>query len=165
LAYDPTRQLVFAALQDTAEVVVIDGKSLAVLKRYPLTASQPTAVIFDAPVRRLYVAVRHAVVTLDAESGQELGRAAAPAGADSMWLDASSRVLYVASGGGVIDTYRTGGTNLAALDEVHTEVRGSSVAFDPSRKFVFLPGGREGRSKLLILKQLGPQQEEQLATK
>jgi DNA-binding beta-propeller fold protein YncE len=165
LALDAARQRVFVSLQDTAEVVVVDIKSLAVSRRFKLTASQPTAVLMDAANGRLYVAVRHAVLSLDPATGQELGRVAAPAGADSMWLDPADDVLYVASGGGVIGTYRTGGANLVAQDEIQTEVRGRSVAFDPSRKLIFLPGGREGRSKLLILKQLGPQQTQQLATK
>lgn len=165
LALDSARQRVFASLQDTAEVVAVDAKSLALTERFKLAASQPTAILLDSPNRRLYVAVRHAVLSLDPATGQELGRAAAPAGADSLWLDPAGGVLYVASGGGIINTYHTGGDNLIALEQVQTEVRGRSVAFDPSRQLVFLPGGREGRSKLLILKQVGPQQVEQLATR
>jgi len=165
LTIDADHQRLLASLQDTAEVVEVDTKSPVLLHRFKLAASQPTALVMDTAKRRLYVAARHAVLTLDPTTGQELGRAVAPAGADSMWLDAPDEVLYVASGGGTISTYRTGSRNLAALEEVQTEVRGRTVAFDPARKLVFLPGGREGRAKLLILKQLGPKETEQLATK
>ena len=155
LLYDNARGLLLATLQDTAEVVALDPGSLKVVKRYKLMASQPTAMALDSGARRLYVAVRHAVLTLDADDGHELGRAAAPSGVDSLWLDPVGGMLYAASGGGYIDVFRTGST-LISLEEIHTEVRGQTVAFDPAGKFIFLPGGREGRSKLLILKQLPP---------
>jgi DNA-binding beta-propeller fold protein YncE len=155
LAFDSARRTILASLQDTAEVAAINPDTLNVVRRYKLAASQPTGIVVDEPARRLYVAVRHAIVSLDVDSGRELGRAAAPAGADSLWLDSSAHILYVASGGGYISTFRTGGSNLTPIDELRTDVRGRSVAFDPARQFVFVPGGREGRSKLLILKQLG----------
>jgi DNA-binding beta-propeller fold protein YncE len=165
LAFDSATQTVFASLQDTAEIVAIDGRSLHVVKRFKLAASQPTGIAWDAAGHRLYIAVRHAVLTLDAESGTELGRVEAPAGADSLWLDASAGVLYLASAGGFLDIYRTGDAKLISLEEIHTDVRGHSVAFDPEHKLLYLPGGREGRAKLLILKQLGPPNQEQVATK
>jgi DNA-binding beta-propeller fold protein YncE len=168
LEFDGKRPALFITLQDTAELIVVDTNSLRVVKRYSLTASQPTALAIDGAARRVYVAVRHAVVSLNADTGAEVGRVAAPAGADCLWLEPPTGMLYVASGGGFINTYSTEGGKLSALEEVRTEVRGRSVAFDPVRKFVFLPGGREGRSKLLILKQLsmpGTAGTEQVATK
>jgi hypothetical protein len=112
------------------------------------------------------LAVRRAVIELDATTGNEIARAPAPAGADSLWLDTAASVLYVASGGGYVNLYNTQG-GLTAVEEVRTEVRGHSIAYDPARKLVFVPGGREGRSKLLILKQIpiqGPERTEQVAT-
>jgi hypothetical protein len=65
-------------------------------------------------------------------------------------------MLYLASGGGYVTTYRTSGPSLVLVDEIHADVRGHSVAYDPARRYLFLPGGREGRSNLLILKPLDP---------
>jgi DNA-binding beta-propeller fold protein YncE len=155
LAFDPARQLLYASLQDTAEIITLDAATLKVMKRYKLQASQPTAIALNPATRRLYVAVRHAVLTLDAETGNELGRAPAPAGVDSLWINASAGMLYVASGGGFVDVFRTNSA-LTQVEEIHTEVRGHTLAYDPARGFIYLPGGREGRSKLLILKQLPP---------
>lgn len=153
LVFDNARGVVFASLQDTSEVVALDPSTLAVLNRYKLNGSQPTALVLNPPERRLYVAVRHAVVTLDADNGTETGRVPAPAGVDSLWLAPDARMLYVASGGGVINVFRTQG-GLTQIQELHTDVRGHVVAFDPARRYLYLPGGREGRSKLLILQQL-----------
>jgi hypothetical protein len=35
--------------------------------------------------------------------------------------------------------------------ELPTDVKGYSIAYDPAHKMIFLPGGREGRSKMVIL--------------
>ncbi len=155
LLLDSALSKLFVSLQDTAEVVALDPATLKITNRYKLSASQPTGMVADATGRRLFVAVRHAIVELDAATGSEVARAAAPAGADSLWLDPASGVLYVASSGGYVDLYNTAG-KLAALEEIRTEVRGHTLAYDPARKLVFLPGGREGRSKLLILKNVLP---------
>jgi outer membrane protein assembly factor BamB len=107
----------------------------------------------DANARRLYVAVRYAVVTLDTDSGAELSRIGAPAGVDSLWLDQPGGTLYAAAGGTVcIMKTREGG--LAHDSELNVDVRGSSLAYDPNTKLIYMPGGRDGRSKLLIMKQV-----------
>lgn len=162
LVYDPERKLVYVSLQDQNQIIAVDAQ-LSVLRRFKLVASQPTGLALDVAARRLYVAVRHAVVALQIESGAEVGRVAAPAGADTLWLDGASGTLYLASAGGYVDVIQTIG-NLRALDEVHTEVRGHTLAFDPERQLVFMPGGREGKSKLLILKRVVPGQPSQPVT-
>lgn len=153
LVFDNTRKVLFVSLQDTAEVIAIDPSTFSIVSRYKLTASQPTAMALSVAERKLYVAVRHAIITLDADTGAETARATAPIGVDSLWLDQAAGMLYVASGGGFVNLYRTRG-GLSPLQEIRTAVRGQTVAFDPSRKLIYIPGGREGRSKLLILQQL-----------
>jgi hypothetical protein len=97
--------------------------------------------------------VRYAVVTLDADTGAELSRAGAPAGVDSLWLDQASGTLYAAAGGAVcIMKARPGGLTLQS--ELNVDVKGQSLAYDPETKLIYLPGGREGRSKLLIMKEV-----------
>ena len=41
---------------------------------------------------------------------------------------------------------------LVAGEEVPTDVKGHTVAYDAARRLVLLPGGREGKSKVLILR-------------
>jgi hypothetical protein len=45
------------------------------------------------------------------------------------------------------------GDRLTAAEELPIDVKGHAFAFDAKTGFLYLPGGREGRSKLLILKQ------------
>ena len=151
LAYDPAKKLIYATLEDKHSVSAYD-LDLKPVSEWVLKASQPTGMTLDANSRRLYVAVRYAVVTLDADSGAELSRVGAPAGVDSLWLDRESGTVYAAAGGSVciLKTREGGLTNEA---ELNVDVRGHSLAYDPNSKLIYVPGGREGRSKLLILKQ------------
>jgi len=103
----------------------------------------------DNARRRLYVAVRYAVVALNADSGEEVARIPAPGGTNTLALDASSNMLYAAAGDGsvlAIDLAKN-----TVDHELPTDVKGYGLAFDPARKMLFMPGGREGRSKMVVL--------------
>ncbi len=155
LVYDPARNLLYATLEDQRQVAVLDP-SLKVLRRYTLAASQPSALALDVEARRLYVAVRDAVVALDADTGSEVGRVAAPMGVDSLWLDRGSGKLYAASSSEV-DVIRVGNGQFASQDQLTLTVRGHGIVFDPQRQLLLMPSGHEGRSLVLILKPVGTQ--------
>jgi DNA-binding beta-propeller fold protein YncE len=153
MVLDAERNLIFASIEDRNEVVSI-SPGLQVVHRFKLNASQPTGLAFDPKAHRIYVAVRYAVLALNPDTGSELGRAFTPAGTDLLWLDSDSGTLFAAAGGGTITVIRTEGGSFQVVDEMHSEVRGHTLAFDPARKLVYMPGGREGRSKLLIVRSL-----------
>jgi len=158
MAYDPIRNAVFVSLEDQNAVVAYpvtlerDAKPLKTIK---LNASQPTGIILEPTSRTLFVAVRYAVLSLDADSGAEISRVPTAAGTDRLWLDASGSALYGASSDGTVTTIKVNGRQLAYESEIRTDVRGHSLAFDPERKLIYVPGGREGKSKMVILKQFG----------
>jgi len=150
LALDPQRQLVFATLQDVHQIVAIDPQ-LKIVNRFNLNASQPTGLIYDSQYHELYAAVRYAVLAVSADTGAEIDRVAAPAGADSLWLDADSRTLYAASEGSLLVMQAKG--RLAKIEEITTVgVKGHIVAFDADKHMLLVPGGSQGKSKLLILR-------------
>jgi len=154
LALDPQRHLVFATLQDMHPIVALDPQ-LKIVSRFNLSASQPTGLIFDPQYHELYTAVRFAVLAISADTGAEIDRIAAPAGVDSLWLDPESRTLYAAGEGSLLVIQVKG--RLAKVDEIATAaVKGHTVAYYADRRMVLLPGGREGKSKLLILRPMGP---------
>jgi len=157
MVYDPARNVLYATLEDQAQVAVLDP-GLKALRRYPLSASQPSALVLDQQARRLYVAVRDAVVALEADSGHEVGRVAAPMGVDTLWLDSGSGKLYAAASNEV-DVIRVGGGQFATEDQLILTVRGHGIVFDPERKLLLMPSGHEGRSLVLILKPVGAQPE------
>jgi len=153
LAWDPQQHGVFVSMQDRATVALI-GSDNQVSKRYQLTAWQPTGLALDARQRRLFVAVRYAVLVVNADTGAEIARIPAAAGTDSLWFDESNGTLYAADSGGVVNMIRTDNNQFISEHELRTEVRGHTIAFDPEKKMVYLPGGSEGRSKLVILRRV-----------
>jgi DNA-binding beta-propeller fold protein YncE len=101
MAWDQERGVAFVNLQDMAQVVAVNSK-LQVVSQFKLNASQPTGIVYDGRTRRLYVAVRYAVLSISDQDGAKANRVAAPAGVDSLWLDPESRALYAASPGSLL---------------------------------------------------------------
>lgn len=151
MIFDPARRQLYVSLEDTAEVVGMEeaGK---ISHRWKLNASLPTGLALDAQGRRLFVAVRFAVVILNADSGAEIGRVASPGGTDTLWFDDASRTLYAGATGGSVNVIKLGDQEAQSEHELQTAIRGHTLAYDPVKKFIYMPGGREGRAKLVILK-------------
>jgi DNA-binding beta-propeller fold protein YncE len=156
LAWDPTKHVAYVAIEDRSEIAVLDPANGAspIVKRFKVEASQPTGLAFDLGSRKLFVAVRYAVLQMDPDSGTEVARAPAAAGTDTLWLDDANQRLYAAAGDGSVHIFRVNG-NITSENEFRAEVRGHSIAYDPATKMMYLSGGREGKSKVLILKEAG----------
>lgn len=152
LAWDSDRNVVFVTVQDLHQIVAIDPQ-LKIVNRYTLDASQPTGMVYDPQSQELYVAVRSGVVAMNAGTGAEVNRVPASMGVDALWLDPESRTLYAASDGSLLMIHTNG--RLSIADEITTDVKGHTVAYDSAKKLVLLPGGREGKSKVLILRPMG----------
>ena len=152
LVYDPAKRAILLSLQDQNQVALIDSSN-KITGRYKLVASEPTGLALDEERRRLYVAVRYAVLELNADTGQELARIPAPGGTDALVLDPGGNLLYAASGDGSVLAIDI---NKNTVDhELPTDVKGYAIAYDPAHHMIFLPGGREGRSKMVILSPTG----------
>lgn len=148
LVYDAGRRELFVSLQDVSQIAVIDRMN-KIVERFHMTASEPTGLALDAVRRRLYVAVRYAVVALNLDNGTEILRIPAPGGTDALILDPNGALLYAAGGDGSILAIDL---NRNVVDhELSTDVRGFTLAFDATHKMLFMPGAREGRSKMVIL--------------
>jgi DNA-binding beta-propeller fold protein YncE len=150
-AYDAGRDLIYVTLQDQKQVQAYRAATLEPGKSFALQGSMPTGLVYDRQLDRLYVAIRNAVLALDPNTGSEVGRVAAPTGTDRLWLDPKSRTLFAVAYGAIALMHA--GNQLTAVDELPIDVKGHAFAFDSETGFFYLPGGREGRSKLLILKQ------------
>ncbi|MEO5937072.1 MAG: hypothetical protein ABIP81_07645 [Terriglobales bacterium] len=155
MAWDPQKNVVYVTVEETAEIVAVNPVSGEVAGRMKLAASQPTGLVFAANARQLFVAVRYAVLQIDADNGQEISRLPAPPGTTTLWLEPDSNTLFAAAGDGYVQLINVGAGRLTAQEEMVSSVRGNGLAYDPTNRLLFLPGGREGKSKLVILKQFG----------
>jgi DNA-binding beta-propeller fold protein YncE len=152
MLYDGSRHALLLSLQDVSQIAAIDSSN-KIIGRFKVVASEPTGLALDEQRRRLYVAVRYAVLVLNADTGAELSRIPAPGGTDALVLDPSGNALYAAAGDGSVLAIDL---NKNSVDhELPTDVKGFSIAYDPVHKMLFLPGGREGRSKMVILSPTG----------
>src|SRR5689334_9032232 len=152
MLYDNARHVLLVSLQDVGQIAVIDENN-KITGRFKVVASEPTGLALDEQRRRLYVAVRYAVLALNADTGAEMTRIPAPGGTDALVLDPEGNLLYAASGDGSVLAIDL---NHNTVDhELPTDVKGYSIAYDPAHKMLFLPGGREGRSKMVILSPAG----------
>jgi DNA-binding beta-propeller fold protein YncE len=151
LAFDPGRDLIYVTLQDQKKIQAYEATELKPAKSFSLQGSMPSGLVYDPQLDRLYVAIRNAVLDIDAKTGLELSRVAAPTGTDRLWLAPESRTLFAVAYGAVVLMHA--GDRLSATNELPVNVKGHAFAFDGQTKLIYLPGGREGRSKLLILKQ------------
>ena len=150
MVYDPAHQHLLVSLQDVRQIGVIDVSNDRVINRFNLMASEPTGLALDSARNLLYVAVRYAVVALNLENGSEAYRIPAPGGTDTLVLDPDGNLLYAAGGDGSVLAIDL---NRKIVDhELPTDVKGFSIAYDPQRHMLFMPGARDGRSKMVILK-------------
>ncbi len=155
MIFDAATRQVYVSLEDTGEVATLDeaGK---ITHRWRLSASLPTGLALDLQARQLFVAVRYAVVILNADNGTEIRRLAAPGGTDTLWFDAASQTLYAGATGGSVNVIKLGEGSAQGEHELQTAIRGHTLAYDPAKKYVYMAGGREGRAKLVILKSVEP---------
>ena len=158
MAFDPVRNAILVTVEDLGEIVAYapslerDAKPMSTIK---INGSEPTGILLNPTSRTLFVAIRYAVLALDADTGAELSRVPVDGGTDRLWLDSTGGALYAASSDGTVTTIKVNGRQLVYDSEIKTDVKGHSLAFDPERKLIYVPGGREGRSKMVILKQFG----------
>lgn len=150
LAFDASRGQAYVTLQDARKIAAFDS-ALNVVRSMPVQGSMPTGLSYDPQADHLYVAVRSAIVSMNASTGEESSRVAAPVGIDQLWLDVKDRLLLGYSTGKLL--VLRAGSKLEAPQEVKVELAGHTVAFDAAKKSIYVPGGREGRSKLVILRE------------
>ena len=154
LSFDRKRNLVYVSAHGgAAEIIALDAGN-AVAHRFRLNATQPTGMALDAEADHLYVAVRAAVLAIDPTSGTEIARVPSSSGTDTLWYDENTRSIFAASEDGAVNMIRADAGRYYSEDEFKTQVKGHTLAFDASRQFVYMPGGREGRSKLVIVKRV-----------
>jgi DNA-binding beta-propeller fold protein YncE len=91
------------------------------------------------------------VLVLNPETGAELARIASAQGTDNLWFDPAARALYASAADGSISIIQANNNQFSQVEQP-TEVRGHTFAVDSDRNYVYVAGGREGRSKLVILR-------------
>jgi DNA-binding beta-propeller fold protein YncE len=155
--------LIYVNIEDTAEVVAFDPKSLEVKKRFPIgVAKVPTGLAYDAKTNRLFIGCRSEpkMVVMDAGTGKVINSFPIGAAVDYAGFDPGAHLIFFSCGDGTLSIYREKSADAYEdAGAVKTQPSAKTMAFDPKTKNIFLPaaeilegppaqpGGRPTRSQ------------------
>lgn len=137
--------VVYVNIEDTAEVVAFDAKSLAVKGRWPLAPCQdPTGLSIDPKSNRLFAGCGNRLLAvLSAKDGKLLGTAPIGDGCDGTAFDPATGFVYAANGEGTVTVLReTSPGTYAVVETVPTRKSARTLALDPKTHRVLLPAAR-----------------------
>jgi outer membrane protein assembly factor BamB len=135
--------LIYVNIEDTAEVVAFDPKSLEVKKRFPILAAKvPTGLAYDAKTNRLFIGCRNEpkMVVMDAGTGKVVGNFPIGGGVDYAGFDPEDHMIFFSCGDGTLSVYHEKSANsYEDAGAVKTQPSAKTMAFDPKTKKIFLP--------------------------
>ena len=135
--------VIYVNLEDTAEVLVFDPKSLEVKNRFPIgIAKTPTGLAYDAKTKRLFIGCRNApkMVVMDAITGKVINSYPIGAGVDYAGFDPDAKLIFFSCGDGTLSIYREKSADVYEdAGAVKTQTSAKTMAFDPKTRKVFLP--------------------------
>jgi DNA-binding beta-propeller fold protein YncE len=154
--------LIYVNIEDTAEVVAFDPKSLEVKKRFPIgVAKVPTGLAYDAKTNRLFIGCRNEpkMVVMDAATGKVVNSYPIGVGVDYAGFDPGAHLIFFSCSDGTLSIYREKSADVYEdAGAVKTQPSARTMAFDTKTKKIFLPaaeytetppaqpGGRPGRT-------------------
>jgi len=134
---------IYVNSEPPTQVAVVDPEKKVVVTNFALAGDHKSVgpITLDEPNGRILVGLRAQprLAVLDIASGKEVATAPIPEGADDMFLDSESKLIYVTSSAGFISVVKQ-------IDADHyehvtdlTTVRGAKTsAYDPIRKRLYV---------------------------
>ena len=133
---------VYVNVEDTNEVVEIDSRKLAVVKRFSLKpCEEPTGMGLDAEHHRVFAGCHNKIMTiLDAEVGTVIATLPIGEGVDGNGFDPGMKLAFSANGDGTLTivSERSPG-NFEVVATVTTQRGTRTMAIDPKTHYVYLP--------------------------
>jgi YVTN family beta-propeller protein len=136
--------LIYVNLEDKAEVVAFDPKSLEVKKRFPIgVAMTPTGLAYDAKTNRLFIGTRKEplMIVMDAATGKVITSMPIGGGVDYAGFDPATRLIFFSCGaaGSVSVFHEKSADEYEDAGPIATQVNAKTMAFDTKTKKIFLP--------------------------
>jgi DNA-binding beta-propeller fold protein YncE len=148
---------VYINLEEKAETVHIDSKTLKVLHHWPLAPGKTaTALAFDPQTRRLFAGCRggQLMVVLDADSGKVITTAPIGERVDAAAFDPATKLVFQSTGGGTISVFHQDSADKYTLLENLTTNPGSkTMGLDPQTHHLFVPANLGGQFTILVFGQ------------
>lgn len=135
--------LIYVNLEDTAEVVAFDPKSLHIKHRFPIgIAKTPTGLAYDSKNNRLFIGCREkpTMVVMYAASGKVLANFPIGSGVDWAAFDPDAKLVFTSNGDGTLSVFRQRSADeYEDAGAIATQQSAKTMAFDPKTKKIFLP--------------------------
>jgi YVTN family beta-propeller protein len=140
--------VVYVNIEDTAEVLVFDAKSLTVKGRWKIAScEEPTGLALDPKSKRLFAGCsgNKTLSILSAADGKAVGTAPIGAGCDAVAFDPATGLVYASNGDGTLTLVKENAPGAyAAVETVATKKGARTMALDPSTHRVYLPAAQYG---------------------
>lgn len=135
--------LIYVNIEDTAEVVAFDPKSLEVKHRFPIgLAKVPTGLAYDGKTNRLFIGCRDEpkMVVMDASSGKVITSFPIGRGVDYAGFDPQAKLIFFSCSDGTLNIFHEKSADVYEdAGAIKTQPSARTMAFDPKTKKIFLP--------------------------
>jgi DNA-binding beta-propeller fold protein YncE len=140
---------VFANIEDTGEVVVIDTAKLTVTKRYSLSPCQePSGLAIDAKNRKLFSVCGNRIMAIsDPDTGKVVATPAIGAGSDGCAFDPGTGYAFSSNGDGTMTIVQQTAGKWEVAENIATERGARTITLDEKTHRVFLPTARTAPSQ------------------
>jgi DNA-binding beta-propeller fold protein YncE len=136
------RGRVYVNIEDTSEIVEIDSRELAVLKRSSLKpCEEPTGMAIDAGHRRIFSGCHSKVMAvLDADTGTVIAFVPIGEGVDGNGFDPGTGLAFSSNGDGSLTVVREASPGkFEVAGTVATQRGARTMAIDPKTHTIYLP--------------------------
>ncbi len=150
---------IYANIENTAELVVLDARALAVTARWPLApCADPTGLALDAAHSRLFVGCSNRLMAVvDGASGRVLTTLPIGAGVDGTAFDPGTGLAFSSNGEGSVTVVReVTPDSFSVVDTVATQRGARTVALDPRTHALFLATAEFGPAPAVTPEQPRP---------
>lgn len=133
---------VYVNIEDTSEVVEIDSRKLAVIKRFSLKpCEEPTGMGLDPEHHRVFAGCHNKVMAiLDTEMGKLIATVPIGEGVDGNGFDPGTGLAFSSNGDGTLTVVRESFPGKFEVAEIVTTQRGArTMAIDPKTHNIYLP--------------------------
>jgi DNA-binding beta-propeller fold protein YncE len=132
---------VYANIEDTSEIIEIDGAKTAVTKRFSLKPCDgPSGMAIDVKKRRLFSVCSNRLMAIsDPDAGKVIATPAIGAGPDGVVFDASTGYAISSNGDGTLTVVQEMGGKYEVVENVATARGARTIAIDDKTHHVYLP--------------------------
>ncbi len=144
---------VFVNLEDKNILLELDPQKLAVNQRWPLAPCQaPSSMAMDRHNRRLFIGCRsHVMAAVDADNGHVITVLPIGDHVDATAFDPETGLIFNSNGDGTVTVIHQDSPNrYSVVDNLKTEPRAKTMAFDPKTRQLLIPCKLSGNFTILV---------------